>query len=120
MNKRQRKKKQTHQRVHERNHVRQRHSTVLVKSVQSVARKTAVEQSVPLWTRTGELFQPVRLYYAIRNPRKIRKRLESFACISRKFSDSFWGWMYIAEASDLLFEKTPARAITHISGRPFN
>lgn len=65
------------------------------------------QQAIPLWTRTGELVQPVRIYYHVHNPKKLRKRLNALACLRPSSDQQRWTWLYAGKASRLTFAKTP-------------
>jgi hypothetical protein len=67
-----------------------------------------INQRIPLWTKTGELFQPVRLYYAIRKPQKIQKHLHALQCMRPESGSNQWTWLHTAEASTVTFEKKTA------------
>jgi len=62
---------------------------------------------MPLWTKTGELYQPVRLYYAVLKLPKILKAFQKLHCLEGTAERNQWKWLYTAEARDLAFEKTP-------------
>ena len=109
MNKKQRRMKQKRQRVHDQKHVQQSQIHGHISPVHAVARNKAnPNQSIPLWTKTGELFQPVRLYYRIRNLRKLRMRLAILHCIRQAADDNHWSWLYAGETLGMTFEKAPS------------
>lgn len=62
---------------------------------------------MPLWTKTGELYQPVRLYYTVLKLPKILKAFGKLHCMEGAAERNQWKWLYTAEARDLMFEKTP-------------
>lgn len=99
MNKKQRRSKR--KRVHKNARVNQRFPVRLTPFHPTVH----ANQSMPLWTKTGELFQPVRLYYAIRKPQKIQKCLHALQCMRSESTPNRWIWLYTAEASTIALEK---------------
>lgn len=62
---------------------------------------------MPLWTKTGELYQPVRLYYTVLKLPKILKTFGKFHCLEGTAERNQWKWLYTAETRDLVFEKAP-------------
>ena len=55
-------------------------------------------------TITGEIFQPVRLYYTIRNRQEVEKRLASLRCIELDTFQKRWVWLYTDEAKTINFK----------------
>jgi len=56
-------------------------------------------------TMTGEVFQPVRLYYQVFNPHQIKKDLDLLRCIDFDTSKNRWIWLYDKEAKSIHFEQ---------------
>lgn len=69
-----------------------------------------------LATTTGEPFQPVRLYYAVRNAEEIRARLLKLDCIDEGASPEVLEWLYEGQAAKLTFPSggNYARVPAHI------
>lgn len=55
-------------------------------------------------TTTGEIFQPVRLYYTTSNCKKVAKRLSHLRCIQYDALKKRSVWLYNEEAKDLDFK----------------
>jgi hypothetical protein len=104
MNKKQRRSKRKRKRIHEDVRMNQHFSPPLT-PFHHAASSAHANQPMPLWTKTGELFQPVRLYYAIRKPQKIQKYLHALQCMQPESSPNRWIWLYTAEASTITFKK---------------
>lgn len=68
-----------------------------------------VEKPVGM-TVTGEIFQPVRLYYEIHDQKKVKKCLERLRCIQFDAPRNRWLWLYDEEAKSIDF-KTPFASI---------
>ena len=108
MNKKQRKTRRKRQRAH-------------TESSQSQNKKSPVKtislptnQKTPLWTKTGELFQPVRISYDVRNFRKVLKVFHNLECMRFDSSHECWEWLYNGESSKITFNKkriNPAKPI---------
>jgi hypothetical protein len=71
------------------------------------ARETPQEEKSCLWTVTGELFQPIRLYYTISKPHKIIDVFLHLGCMEFVPSQESWFWLYEDEAQELPFQKRP-------------
>jgi hypothetical protein len=56
-----------------------------------------------LATMTNEPFQPIRLYYTIRNPSFVTDRLRALGCVEEVPADRCWRWLFHAEAASLRF-----------------
>lgn len=110
MNKKQRKIRQKRQRTREQKSLQTAQGVGYPGAIHTGARKTTANQAIPLWTKTGELFQPVRLYYVIRNPRKICAYLTALACMRQEPDGNRWIWRYTGEALEITFEKAPSGA----------
>jgi len=67
----------------------------------------SIHQRMPLWTTTGELFQPVRIYYDVLKLRKILKVFHKLRCLEFDPRYERWTWFYTGEASKITFEKRP-------------
>jgi len=55
-------------------------------------------------TVTGEIFQPVRLYYAVRNRHEVEKRLARLGCMEVDTSQKRLVWLYTDEAKAINFK----------------
>jgi hypothetical protein len=55
-------------------------------------------------TVTGEIFQPVRLYYSVFNRKKIENCLDSLRCIEFDAPRKRWVWIYEEEAKFINFK----------------
>jgi hypothetical protein len=55
-------------------------------------------------TVTGEVFQPVRLYYKVLNRNKIEKDFNRLRCIEFDASKNRWVWLYDGEAKSIDFQ----------------
>lgn len=55
-------------------------------------------------TATGEIFQPVRLYYTVLNRQEVEKRLARLRCIEVDTSQKRWVWLYTDEAKAINFK----------------
>jgi hypothetical protein len=104
MNKKQRKSKRKHQRTHKGPLLRQQ-PPESIKPALDTPRKSRTGQPSPLWTKTGELFQPVRLYYALRKPQKIQQCLQNLRCVQFESARNQWFWLYTGEASPVSLNK---------------
>src|ERR1700722_17013195 len=54
-------------------------------------------------TLTGEIHQPVRLYYEMYNPEEVIKTLSRLKCIKRDPQKNRFVWLYQKEAKSLKF-----------------
>lgn len=57
-------------------------------------------------TVTGEIFQPVRLYYQVFDNKEIRKIFSRLRCVEFDKSNNRWVWLYEKEAKKLKFKKS--------------
>ena len=57
------------------------------------------------WTTTGEVFQPVRIYYNAVKILKVLKVFNSLKCLDFDEKNSRWVWLYAGEAAHLGFRK---------------
>ena len=65
------------------------------------------KQSEPMaCTITGEPYQPVRLYYEIRQKKALLGRFKRLKCIDYEGSSKRWVWLYDEEAKNLKFTKS--------------
>ena len=55
-------------------------------------------------TKTGEIFQPIRLYYRISSKIGVRVALNKIKCIDFEPSENHWVWVYENEAKKIEFE----------------
>ena len=60
-----------------------------------------------LGTMTGELFQPVRLYYQVEKPKMVLAAFRKLKCIEHVPEQGRWVWLYTKEASKIEFKKRP-------------
>ncbi len=75
------------------------------KKVHIKAASLLTTQRIPLWTRTGELFQPVRLHYKVSKLRKILKVFNKLRCMNFDSSHECWKWLYTDESGNITFQK---------------
>ena len=65
------------------------------------------KQSEPMGcTITGEPYQPVRLYYEIRQKKALLGRFKRLKCIDSEKESKRWVWLYYEEAKNLKFTKS--------------
>jgi hypothetical protein len=62
-------------------------------------------QKMPLWTITGELFQPVRIYYDVLKLQKILTVFHKLQCMDCDLLHEHWTWLYTGESRKITFEK---------------
>ncbi len=55
-------------------------------------------------TKTGEFFQPIRLYYRVKSMTGIRVAFNKLRCIDYEPDDNHWVWVYENEAKKINFE----------------
>ncbi len=55
-------------------------------------------------TKTGEFFQPIRLYFSIKGMAGVRVAFKKLRCIDYEADDNHWVWVYDNEAKKLPFE----------------
>ena len=101
MNKKQRKLKKKRQRMRE-PACTPPHDHAPVKELANLS-----HQQMPLWTKTGELYQPVRIYYDIRQSHKVRPLFKKLHCLAFNDTNHCWIWQYTGEAENIEFEKRP-------------
>jgi hypothetical protein len=63
-------------------------------------------------TTTGELMQPIRLHYEVRDVEQFRTALASVRCIDYDASQRRWVWLYTEEAKTIPFKDRGAAANT--------
>lgn len=56
-----------------------------------------------LCTKTGDPFQPLRLYYALRDATALTRVLDGLRCIEHDREAGHWTWRYVHEAASLVF-----------------
>jgi hypothetical protein len=66
-------------------------------------RKKMSEKTIGM-TVTGEIFQPVRLYYTVSNRQKVEKCLERLRCMDVDASQKRWVWLYDEEVKGIDFK----------------
>ena len=54
---------------------------------------------------TGEIIQPVRLYYFVSDGKVLLDALRRLKCIDYDNRTDSWQWLYMAEARGLTFDK---------------
>lgn len=69
-----------------------------------------INQPAPVRSMTGELFQPVRLYYKIHNVDMVVRMFGKLSCMNFDKANNRWAWLYGGETKSLKF-KTPYLAI---------
>ena len=57
-------------------------------------------------TMTGEIFQPVRLYYHVPNVEKLRRKFAKLDCIQFEDANGRWTWLFDDEAKSLKFKNS--------------
>ncbi|MCP4113671.1 MAG: hypothetical protein GY749_50455 [Desulfobacteraceae bacterium] len=65
------------------------------------------ENQSPAFTTTGELFQPVRIHYAVTNRDHLVLCFEKLKCIDHDAAEKRWVWLYTEESENLDFESRP-------------
>ncbi|MCP4395748.1 MAG: hypothetical protein GY801_00345 [bacterium] len=58
-------------------------------------------------TTTGELFQPIRLHYAVSDPLQVKRTLLNLGCMDADPAQQRWVWLYTQEASRIPLQKAP-------------
>lgn len=61
------------------------------------------EQKQLMVTTTGEIYQPVRLYYKIFNKSAIERKFRALRCMDIDREKDRWVWLYIEEAKKISF-----------------
>jgi len=64
---------------------------------------TPAPQPTLLCTKTGDPFQPLRLYYDLRDVAAIARVLDGLRCIEHDREAGHWTWRYVHEAASLVF-----------------
>ena len=59
-------------------------------------------------TKTGEIFQPIRLYYRISSKSGVRVALNKLRCVDFEPAKNYWVWVYDNEARKLDFKTSYA------------
>ncbi len=57
----------------------------------------------PVSVKTGEFYQPVRIYYQVSKPKTVQAALKKLKCMERE--GERWNWLFEAEAKKLWFTK---------------
>jgi hypothetical protein len=57
-------------------------------------------------TMTGEIFQPVRLYYHVPDVERLRRKFAKLACMQFEHTNSRWTWLFDHEAKSLKFKNS--------------
>ncbi len=57
-------------------------------------------------TMTGEIFQPVRLYYHVPDVERLRRKFAKLACMQFENANSRWTWLFDHEAKSLKFKNS--------------
>lgn len=65
-------------------------------------------ENAPWMTQTGELFQPVRLRYEIKDETKLRAAFSKLRCIDVDPSKNRWVWLFDYEARSIQLKKSEA------------
>ena len=65
-------------------------------------------ENAPWTTQTGELFQPVRLRYEIKDETKLRAAFSKLRCIDVDPSKNRWVWLFDYEARSIQLKKSEA------------
>lgn len=58
----------------------------------------------PVSVKTGEFYQPVRIYYQVFKPKTVQAALKKLKCIERE--GERWNWLFEAEAKKLRFNRS--------------
>ena len=58
----------------------------------------------PVSVKTGEFYQPVRIYYQVLKPKTVQAALNKLKCIERE--GDRWNWLFEAEAKKLRFNRS--------------
>jgi hypothetical protein len=61
------------------------------------------EQKIFINTVTGEIYQPVRLYYKIIDRNAVQNIFKKLRCMEFDWENSRWVWLYIQEAKKIVF-----------------
>ena len=72
-------------------------------SDQHTGKPANAEQKQLMLTTTGEIYQPVRLYYRIFNKSAIESRFRTLRCMDIDMENGRWVWLYIEEARKISF-----------------
>jgi hypothetical protein len=64
------------------------------------------KQAALVMTMTGEIFQPVRLYYKIRNMNMVLKKFAAMSCMNHDKANNRWTWLYDGDSMSLQFKNS--------------
>src|SRR5690242_14271204 len=65
-----------------------------------------VSQPPLIVTMTGEVFQPVRLYYHVHDMHMVHQIFQKMSCMDFDEANNRWAWLYDGEARPLKFRKS--------------
>jgi hypothetical protein len=60
-------------------------------------------QPTTIMTRTGEVFQPIRLYYHVHDMTMVHRIFGKMSCMDFDEVNDRWAWLYDGEARQLKF-----------------
>jgi len=63
-------------------------------------------QKTLVTTKTGEPYQPVRIYYQVTKPKTVLSALKKLRCMEFDAEQQRWNWLYTDEARKLRFERS--------------
>ena len=70
-----------------------------------IERSDNSEQKGIMFTVTGEIYQPVRLYYKLLNKHAVQDNFKKMRCMDYDEKRDRWVWLYLAEANKISFSK---------------
>jgi hypothetical protein len=68
------------------------------------------------FTTTGEIFQPIRVHYNVKNQFELINEFIKLQCIDHDSIHNRWVWLYVAEARKIQFAKQPPKKDVIIIG----
>jgi len=80
----------------------------VLSNMQDMQTENDPSQTMPI-TYTGEPFQPVRIYYFIRNRSLVTTKFSKMKCMNADKTNRCWVWLYEHEAKELVFERSYVR-----------